>query len=122
MDKDIFLELAAGRPDLLGPLALGFVATDLFAAVLGLKCPSSLFKKLARMPDAYPPLFPLVGSHRKYMRIADIEAWLVTALHEPTPHPSTSVSPVKRLGRPTKAEQREAERRGTSVKVLRGGQ
>lgn len=119
MDKDIFRELAAGRQDLLGPLALGLVATDLFAAALGLKCPSSLFKKLGRAPDAYPPLYPLVGSHRKYMRISDIEVWVANALCLPSAYGEASESSVKRLGRPTKAEVREAERQGLSVSELR---
>jgi hypothetical protein len=121
MDKDIFRELAAGRQDLLGPLALGLVATDLFAAALGLKCPSSLFKKLGRAPDAYPPLYPLVGSHRKYMRLSDIETWAVDALCQAGTSSEAFASPIKRLGRPTKAEVREAERRGVTVPELRAG-
>lgn len=122
MDKDIFRELAAGRQDLLGPLALGFVATDLFASILGLKCPSSLSKKLARMPDAFPPVYPLLGSHRKYMRIADIEIWVANALSQPALYIEVfepPALPVKRLGRPTKAEVREAARQGVSVSELR---
>ncbi len=125
MNSEIFFALAQslGRPDLAGPLSLGFVATDLFALALGLKRPSSLFKKLDSNPRSFPPLHYLPGSRRRFFRLDEIEAWNTRAL---MPLPPTAVSngavPAarpKRAGRPSKVEQREAERRGISVAELR---
>lgn len=125
MNSEIFFALAQslGRPDLAGPLGLGLVATDLFALALGLKRPSSLFKKLDSNPRNFPPLHYLPGSRRRFFRLDEIEAWNARAL-TPLP-PVAAVNGVvpaarpKRAGRPSKVEQREAERRGITVAELR---
>lgn len=129
MNSEIFLALAQaiGRPDLIGPLALGRVATDLFAFALGLKRPSSLFKKLDSNPDDYPPLHEAKGTRRKYFKLAEIEVWHAGALMpamsrlSPSPGPGSqgAAKPMKRAGRPRKSEQREAQKRGISVAQLR---
>jgi len=125
MNADIFLALAQslGRLDLAGPLSLGFVATDLFAFALGLKRPSSLFKKLEDSPQAFPPLYELPGSRRKYFKLVEIEAWYGTALQPISSSngcPSGAVaSRLIKAGRPSKLEKREATRRGMSVKEYR---
>lgn len=130
MDIEIFLALAKElkRPDLIGPLAFGRVATDLFAYALGLKCPSSLFKKLEKNRDAYPPLHePVDGSRRGYFLCKEIETWHTASL-KVAGDGCVHVSPIKeaassknsrRRGRPGKSEQREAIRRGISVSELR---
>jgi hypothetical protein len=129
MNIDIFLALAKamGRPDLIGPLALGWVATDLFAFALGLKRPSSLFKKLEERPELYPLLHRLEGSRRQYFLMAEIEVWHATAsmpvaVRSVGDSGNTVRQPqklLKKAGRPPKHEQREALRRGISVKELR---
>jgi len=125
MNSDIFFALAQsmGRPDLAGPLSLGFVATDLFALALGLKRASSLFKKLEQNPRDFPSLHFLPGTRRKYFKLAEIEVWNTSALQSaPTRFPvdrPVVANRSKRLGRPTKVEQREAARRGVSVAELR---
>lgn len=125
MNSDIFFALAQsmGRPDLAGPLSLGFVATDLFALALGLKRSSSLFKKLEQNPHDFPSLHFLPGTRRKYFKLAEIEVWNVSALQSAPIPVSTDKqlagSRSKRLGRPTKVEQREAARRGVTVAELR---
>lgn len=125
MNSDIFFALAQsmGRPDLAGPLSLGFVATDLFALALGLKRSSSLFKKLEQNPRDFPSLHFLPGTRRKYFKLAEIEVWNASALQS-APIPISADKPLagnrsKRLGRPTKVEQREAARRGVTVSELR---
>ena len=127
MNSDIFFALAQsmGRPDLAGPLSLGFVATGLFALALGLKRPSSLFKKLDQNPNDFPSLHFLPGTRRKYFKLAEIEVWNASALQS-APIPISAEKPLagnrsKRLGRPTKVEQREAARRGVTVFELRHG-
>ena len=125
MNSDIFFALAQSlcRPDLAGPLVLGLVATDLFALAIGLKRASSLFKKLEQNPNDFPALHILPGTRRKYFKLSEVEAWHASALkpaslHVPVKCNPSSV-PQKRLGRPTKVEQREAARRGISVAELR---
>lgn len=53
------------------------------------------------------------------MRLSDIEVWAVNALSQVGATPDAFASPIKRMGRPTKAEVREAERRGVTVPELR---
>lgn len=124
MNIEILKELAAGRPDLLGPLALNHVPTDLLARALGLKRTSSLFKKISRNPDAYPRLYSVAGSHRKYFNLVEVEAWSAgvlqpVALSEVLCDGKAEEKPATRLGRPTKSEVREAERMGITVPELR---
>lgn len=125
MNSKIFFALAQslGRPDLAGPLGLGFVATDLFALALGLKRPSSLFKKLDSNPQSFPRLHYLPGSRRRFFRLDEIEAWNARALTSLPPvvaaNGVVSAARPKRVGRPSKVEQREAERRGITVAELR---
>jgi len=126
MNFEIFFALAQsmGRLDLAGPLVLGFVATDLFALALGLKRSSSLFKKLEQNPSAFPSLHLLPGTRRKYFKLAEIEVWNKSVLRPLSAEKSSIAGPIggrssKRVGRPTKLEQREARNRGISIAELR---
>lgn len=124
----IALANALGRPDFIGPLAIGRVATDLFAFALGLKCPSSLFKKLENaVPGQYPPLHESPDSRRKWFLLAEIESWHATSLRPVEKNwqgcsdlSTTGIQLVKkRRGRPPIGERREAQRQGVSVTELR---
>lgn len=130
MNLSVFIALAnaLGRPDFIGPLAIGRVATDLFAFALGLKCPSSLFKKLENaLPGQYPQLHESPDSRRKWFLLAEIELWYASSLR-PTEKNGMGCSDLsvtdsqllrKRRGRPRTGEKREALRLGISVTELR---
>lgn len=128
MYLDIFKELAQGRPELLGPLVYGWVATDLFAWSIGLECPSSLSKKISENPDAYPVRHEREGARRMFFRIEDLESWSHSALkpvflgeqnHKLTEENTASLPTRKKVGRPSKGEQKDAKRRGLTVADLR---
>lgn len=127
MFLEIFKELAKGRPDLLGPLVYGWVASDLFAWSIGLECASSLSKKIAENPDAYPTRYEREGGRRLFFRLEDLEVWSTTALKPllvggrnlKLSVDASLSSGRKKTGRPRIAEQKEAKRRGLSVAELR---
>lgn len=128
MYLEIFKELAHGRPDLLGPLVYGWVASDLFAWSIGLECASSLSKKIAENPEAYPPRHEREGARRLFFRLDDLEPWAKTALKplllgsRTLKLPGDGISSPsirKKTGRPTKVEQKEARRQGLTVAELR---
>jgi len=116
-----------GRPDLLVPLAAGWVATELMSYMISMKRPSSIGKKAGSGLPGFPRAYTLKGSRRKFYKLEEVEAWAKVALMEEEAFevvvkPPKAGCPNVRLGRPRSAEKVAASRLGISVPELRARQ
>lgn len=105
------------------PLGADFppvIGVDGLSALLD-KSPATIFADRSRAPHKIPPACVAPGSKSPRWVTADVVAWLRQHQEAATPAPEKPAGP-RRVGRPTKAEQkRREEKRSEAAAAKEGG-